>query len=135
MNSVSIRPHRGPCRVLVIDDDELARESVIDLLNEAGFTASGLASPIGATKELLEKEIEVVILDVMMPSIRGDKFATLLRQNPRLRSLGVVLISGASAEELHDFAEQIDAAAVIEKAELDHRLVSAVEHARRAAHL
>jgi CheY-like chemotaxis protein len=127
----SIRAAGGPLRVLVIDDDDIARTAMVELLAGAGYQVSHLPSPIGATHKLLQEQIDVVVLDVMMSSLRGDKLATLLRKNPRLQQLGVVLVTGALPDEIKDVADQLMAHAVLDKARLDDSLVEAVSRAAR----
>ena len=92
-------PHRG-LRVLVIDDDDISREMMVDLLRGDGHLVWDLPSPIGATKHIVTEEVQVVVIDIMMPSMRGDKLAALLSRNPKLKELGVVLVSGATVNEL-----------------------------------
>lgn len=118
-------------RVLVIDDDDVSRETMVELLREGGHDVSGLPSPIGATKHIVSAEIQVVVLDVMMPSMRGDKLAALLFKNPRLKSLGVVLVTGAAATELATLASEVKAAAIVSKSSLDQELLPAVRRAAR----
>jgi CheY-like chemotaxis protein len=119
----------GPLRVLVIDDDDIAREIMMGLLQAAGHRVSGLPSPIGATKHILDADVQVVVVDIMMPSMRGDKLAALLSRNPKLRGLGVVLVTGAPSAELASLASELKARAVVSKSDLEGQLVPAVEAA------
>ena len=98
--------------VLVIDDDDISRETIVAIQREAGHHATSLPSPIGATKHNVSAEIQVVVLNVMMPSMRGDKLAALLFKNPKLKNLGVVLVTGAPATELASLASGVKAAAL-----------------------
>src|SRR6184192_2736045 len=94
-------PGKALIRVVIIDDDDFEREFLVNLLREAGgFEVSGMGSVFGLTNHLVNDRVDVVILDVMMPSIRGAKLAALLRKNPALASLGVVLISSLPETEL-----------------------------------
>jgi CheY-like chemotaxis protein len=113
-------------RVVVIDDDEFEREFVVDLLGKAGFKVSSLPSMIGVTNHLIERRVSVVVLDVMMPTIRGDKLATLLRKNPSLRHLGVVMISGLPEREVAPLMAEIEVDAFVSKANLRTELAAAV---------
>lgn len=74
----------------------------------------------------------VVVVDVMMPSIRGDKLAALVRRNPRLADLGIVLVSGATPESLLALAQKADAGALVQKDCLSNQLVPAVLNACRS---
>ena len=117
-------------RVLVIDDDDVAREIIVDVLARDGHDVSSLPSPIGATKHIVENQIEVVVLDVMMPSMRGDKLAALLGRNPKLKNLGVVLVTSARAEDVSVLADAVSSVTIVAKDGLQADLPMAV---RRAA--
>jgi CheY-like chemotaxis protein len=112
--------------VLVIDDDEIAREYMCDVLRKAGLVVEDMPSSIGATNRVVRDQFQVVVIDVMMPAIRGDKLAQLLRKNPQLRELGVVMVSGAPREELESLGPDIDPDRVINKADARTKLVPAV---------
>jgi CheY-like chemotaxis protein len=119
----------GPLRLLVIDDDDIAREVIVDVLRRQGHEVSSLPSPIGATKHLLNGNVQVVVIDVMMPSMRGDKLAALLGKNPKLKDLGVVLVTGVPTSQLDALADTVHAAAVVDKNQLHLQLDGAVRRA------
>jgi CheY-like chemotaxis protein len=122
---------RDKLRVLVIDDDDLSREFLCTVLRRGGFAVFDLPSTIGATVRITRDEIQVVVLDIMMPSIRGDKLATLLRKNNHLTELGVVLVSSCPRSELDLLALDVDPEAVVGKDEARTKLVDAVLAAAR----
>jgi CheY-like chemotaxis protein len=111
--------------VLVIDDCEIARAEMSHRLSTAGFRVSNLASPIGATRAIVDQSIDVVISEVQMPSIRGDRLAALFRGNPRFSNLGVILVTGGNEAELAQLREVAQADAVLSKGSLE-RLVTLV---------
>lgn len=118
-------------KVLVIDDDEIAREFLVGVLKRAGFQATALASPIGATKRVIDEGISVVVLDVMMPSMSGDKLATLLRKNSHLADLGVVLVSSSPRHTVEHLVKEVQADALVSKDEVRSTLAAAVTQAAR----
>ena len=113
-------------KVLVIDDDDIVRELLVSLLQDEGYDAFELPSPIGATRLLSREGIRIVVLDVMMPSMSGDKLAKMLRSNPRFGSIGIVLISGCDHEELIALAKSVNADAIVSKATVRSALLPAV---------
>ena len=117
-------------RALVIDDDEIACELVASLLEAVSWQVHRLPSPIGATKLIVDKRIHVVVADLMMPDITGDKLARLIRGNPRVAKVGIVVIS-ASGAELDRLGPDTGIDAVVHKSEARSRLVSAVREAYR----
>jgi|SRR5262252_2251961 len=115
-----------PARVLLIDDDDIAREFLASLLKEGGHDVHELPSPIGATRTILNEAIDVVVLDIFMPQMDGDKSAKMLRENPRLEGIGIVLVSSCEASQLEEIAARVKADAVVPKGEARTRLVPTV---------
>jgi PleD family two-component response regulator len=114
-------------RVVIIDDDDFEREFVVDLLKTAGqFNVSSMSSVFGLTNHLINEQVEVVVLDVMMPSIRGDKLATLLRKSPALANLGVILISSLPETELAPLMAEVEVDAFVPKANLRSELAAVI---------
>ncbi|WP_437907764.1 response regulator [Sorangium sp. So ce327] len=116
-------------RVLVIDDDEIAREAMRAVLVRAGFDVVELATPIGATAVIKRDKISVVALDINMPTINGDKLAKLLRDNAQLSNLGIVLVSSCDIDKLSAIGEKVGADGIVSKAKLHVALAPAVERA------
>jgi len=102
-------------KVLIIDDDEVARELLSSTLEEAGHEVYELPTAIGATREIFRKAIDAVVIDVMMPDINGDKLAKVLRANSRGKHLAIVLVSSRPKSELNELARSAGADAVVSK--------------------
>lgn len=104
----------GPT-VLVIDDDDLGRALLCEALREVSKRTIELSSPIGATRVVSREQVDVVVLDVEMPNLRGDMLAKLFRNNARVGHVGVVLVSGCSAEELDQLGKSCGADETVSK--------------------
>jgi CheY-like chemotaxis protein len=117
-------------RVLVIDDDEIARELVVSILQDAGYETFELSSPIGASQTISREKIELLILDIMMPGLSGDKLAKMLRANPRLGRIGIVLVSSCNLVELEKIAASVRADGVVLKPEVRQKLLSTLMRVR-----
>ena len=113
-------------RGLVIDDDDISRELLASTLREGGFKVFELPSPIGATQLLVREALPLLILDLQMPDMSGDKLARLLRKNHRLRSLAILLVSGGDERDLHRIATEVAADGVVLKRNVRDGLLSAV---------
>lgn len=121
-------------RVLVIDDDDIARELLASTLEADGHDVFELPSAIGASREIYRNEIDAVVLDVMMPDINGDKLARLLRGNSRGGALVIVLVSSRPLEELEGLARAAGADAVVAKEHIRKELVAALLRGERLRH-
>jgi CheY-like chemotaxis protein len=110
-------------KALVIDDDDIARELIVSVLEDGGYETFDLPSPIGATQVIIDRGIEIVVLDLFMPAMSGDKLAKMLRSNPRLHALIIVLVSSCDIEQLEGLANSVKADAVVAKHEIRTRLL------------
>jgi CheY-like chemotaxis protein len=119
-------------RVLVVDDDELAVAAMSYVLSEAGCSVTRLATPIGVTQVVLAQDVDVVILDLQMPALRGDRLAAMLRGNRKLKHVPVVLVSAAPEEELAALCSRLDGVDFLSKRHVQRQLAPLVrELARR----
>lgn len=110
-------------RILIIDDSDIARSSMRAVLRSAGMEVFEQPSAIGATRAIQRHGIDAVLVDVTMPGMRGDRLVALLRNNPRLEGLAIVLVSGKTEEELERLAAESGADAVVSKCNVDKELV------------
>ena len=114
-------------RVLVIDDQEIARKLMARLLTSAGFQVYAQPSAIGATRVMIRNNISVVVIDVHMPALQGDKLVQLFRENPRFTDVGLILVSGTSdGDNLEALGKASGADAVVPKHAIETSLVREV---------
>ncbi|HJW33601.1 MAG TPA: PAS domain S-box protein [Holophagaceae bacterium] len=82
-----------PLRVLVVDDDDLIRNTVPTMLQRLGHAVEGVASGLEALRRLERgRAIDVVILDMNMPGLTG--LETLARIRLLDADLPVIISSG-----------------------------------------
>ncbi len=79
-------------KVLIVDDEERFRNTMIRRLKGEGITASGVGDGESALEELSRNEYDVVLLDVKMPGIDGIE--TLKHIKDRGISAEVIILSG-----------------------------------------
>ena len=115
--------------VLIVDDSEIARDVMMDALRVHGCAVTALSSPIGVTRVVVRDQIDVVVIDVNMPSLSGDRLALMFKREGRLGNVGVVLVSGISRKELEELGRQSAADAVVHKEDLRLQLPLAVMQA------
>ena len=85
-------------RILIVDDDELSREVLALLAEDAGYEVDTADSGEAALACVLRLRPEVVLTDIQMPGIAGDELARQLRG---LCGAGTLLLamSGSELEE------------------------------------
>jgi len=92
--------------ILVMDDDQLALESLENYLSEAGYTTVTASSAREAVEQARETACDVALLDMKMPEMDGFQVAAMLRQlQPDLR---VIMFTGYASLETEARAAQLD---------------------------
>jgi PleD family two-component response regulator len=109
--------------VLIIDDSDIDREVMKDLLQQAGFDVHDLPSPIGATRRARELHVRAVVIDQNLPSLDGNKLAALFRSNAALQDVRVVLVSSSDENSMQDLTRQAKADAFVTKQHIHNELV------------
>src|SRR5688500_591370 len=96
----------GAMRILIVDDCEIALEAMRDVLREKGHEVRVASSPFGISSIVLRERIDVVVLDVELASVRGDLLVEVIRKQPRMANLGVVLVSARTHQEVEALRAQ-----------------------------
>lgn len=83
--------------VLVVDDEELNRKLLRELLTSRGFHVEEAANGEEALRKVRQVSPDLVLLDVMMPRIDGLQVCRGLKQDPRTQLIPIVLLTALSA--------------------------------------
>lgn len=118
-------------RILVVDDSDLSRRTIVSILEKEGFNVVGQASNAEqAMQQAYTTGANVFLVDVVMPDISGLELANHLRDNikePRivmmssldLESVVIESISSGAVDFLTKPFEAKDLLASIEKLEVE----------------
>ena len=118
-------------KVYVIDDDENTLRLAQRILEKAGYEVQTTSRVIGTTSVINEFAPDVILLDVMMPALTGDKFLRLLRQGIRSKPR-IILFSNKSEDELRSLAQSVLADDYISKIQGSAAILRKVgEHIRQ----
>ncbi len=85
-------------RLLVVDDDPAVREGLEELLRLQGYLVLTAADGTEGLRVMHDESPDLVILDVAMPGLDGFNVATLIKKDPALNRIPVVLYSGCVQE-------------------------------------
>ncbi len=102
--------------ILIIDDCKLTLAIARDILKDAGYDVIVASSGIEANKYIYcPFPPAVILIDVEMPLLRGDRKVRLLKASPSSQAIPVVLISHKSEAELQSLCEESGADCYIPK--------------------
>src|SRR5215475_9308719 len=111
----------------VVDDDEMLRESLPDLLREFGFAARAFSSGQEFLLSDYLNETKCLILDVAMPGMSGLDIQEELKR--RGRAIPIIFITGQKDEDIRKKALKQGAVKFLYKPFSDSALLDAVNAA------
>jgi CheY-like chemotaxis protein len=116
--------------ILVVDDDDAFRSMLRRTLQRIGHEVIEAAEGRAALRTLSDRPVDLVITDIIMPTMEGiETIVALRRTYPHLR---VIAISGGGrikAESYLDVAKAFGAVRVLSKPFENEELIAAIEDA------
>jgi PAS domain S-box-containing protein len=86
-------------RALVVDNDKFYVEFLSEILGREGYQVTKAYDGMEAMERLDQDRPDIVILDIVMPKIDGDRVCRYIKSTPRLRQIPVVILSGTLVED------------------------------------
>ncbi|MDR3473276.1 MAG: PAS domain S-box protein [Devosia sp.] len=128
--AVAATPAVGTGTVLVVEDEPVVRDMTTQMLTRSGYRVIAVADGAEAVARLarLDESIDVLVTDVIMPHMSGIDLAELVMD--RYPGVGVVMLSGYTAETLNLERVSARGATFVPKPVTSRQLVLAVQQAR-----
>jgi two-component system NtrC family sensor kinase len=89
----------SPATLLVVDDDSSAREGLRSIFESAGHRTFAVSDAPAALRFLQKQPCDLVMLDVELPEVDGLSLCRLLRAQPSLSQLPVLVFSATDNEQ------------------------------------
>lgn len=79
--------------VLVVDDNEINRDLLARRLERMGHEVVTAEDGRIALDQLANHTIDIILLDIMMPELNGFELLPILKEDPKLKNIPVIVIS------------------------------------------
>ncbi len=80
--------------LLVVEDDEVQRQSIVELIGNGDVKIAAVATGQEALDVLERQHFDCMVLDLLLPDIPGLEVIQRLKKQPTLRSLPIVVYTG-----------------------------------------
>ena len=102
-------------RVLIVEDERHIIESLTFVLEREGFEVASELDGDAGMRRLRADAPDVLVLDVMLPRMNGFELLKLVRADPALAGLPVVVLTAKGRQQERRMAEEIGADAFMTK--------------------
>jgi CheY-like chemotaxis protein len=86
-------------RLLVVEDNEIERESIVQLLGHTDIEIVTASSGQEALQQLLDRPFDCCVLDLRLPDMSGFELMEKLRSDPALCEIPIVVFTGKELEK------------------------------------
>jgi twitching motility two-component system response regulator PilH len=113
--------------VLVVDDSEVDRHVITEMLVREGYEVATVGSAEAAFVRIRESRPDLVLLDIVMPGQNGYEALRELARNKDTRDIPVIVCSSKTqAADVHYVTEKLGARSYIMKPVQRDELVSKI---------
>ncbi len=82
-----------PVHLLVVEDNELNRKIVSQMLQNYGFQVSTAENGLDCLRLLQDYDFELILMDMQMPVMDGYETTAIIRQDPRIQHLPIIAMT------------------------------------------
>ncbi|KVW96706.1 Hpt domain-containing protein [Thiobacillus denitrificans] len=115
-----------PPLVLVVDDSLTVRKITTRLLAREGFRVDSAKDGVDALERMHDLIPDVVLLDVEMPRMDGFELARVMRNDERLKSVPIIMITSRTADKHRNHAMEIGVNVYLGKPYQEQQLLDSI---------
>ena len=124
---------QGRKSVLVVDDALTVRNSLQELLTDAGFDTGTAKDGMEAVSMLDTLKPDIVLTDLEMPNMNGIELTSYIRNKEETKNLPVIMITSRSLEKHRALADSAGVNQYITKPYNDNDLLKVINKALATA--
>jgi len=109
------KPAKAKHDVLLIEDDEVLRGLMADLLAREGFKVSAAGSGEAALRMAAKHAPEAAVVDIALPDMSGWEICRKLKSDPKTTGTIIVVLSGKVSKADVPLMKQFDVTHLIRK--------------------
>lgn len=103
-------------KVLLVEDDGTLRRLYTDFLERAGFEVDPAVEGKEGYTKATNGGYSLILLDLLLPGMRGDLILTRLKENPPLQPNGpIIVLTNQDEPDVHARCQALGASGVIIK--------------------
>ncbi len=113
--------------VMIVDDSLTVRKVTSRLLERQGYEILIAKDGVGALELLRETIPAIMLVDIEMPQMDGFELIRIVRNNPNLQHIPIIIISSRTADKHRELARELGVSEFMGKPYLEEELISHIE--------
>ncbi len=97
-------------KILLVDDDTGAHMIIVPILSQAGYSVISAKNGEQALHLALDQRPDLIILDVIMPGIKGRDLCRKIKAYDVLKNIAIVFLTAKDSED--DVKAELEAGAI-----------------------
>jgi len=97
-------------KILLVDDDPGVHLIIVPILSKAGYTIISAKNGEQALQLALDQRPDLIILDVIMPGIKGRDLCKKIKAYEVLKNIAVIFLTAKDSED--DIKAELEAGAI-----------------------
>ena len=89
----SLQTHRKVRKIVCIDDSPAMLETIQGYLGSEGFDVATVENPMESMSTLFSMKPDLILMDVSMPGINGNRLCTILRRSSVFKKVPIIMVS------------------------------------------
>jgi len=94
---------QSKARILIVEDDQAIRNGLSDVLVYNGYTVCGAEDGGEGLDTILNEQFDLVLLDVMLPTLDGFSICTRVREKKPYQSIIMITAKGSEDDIVAGF--------------------------------
>ncbi len=92
-------------RVLIVDDNKEFRQTLADKLKESGYEVAEAENGVQALDAVAKQEIDLILLDILMPEMSGTHFAYELK-NKLNKDIPIIVLTNVEEGAYQEYIKE-----------------------------
>ena len=110
-------------KVLLLEDDPTFKELMATFLRESGYEVVAVNNGVEGVHQILASEFEVILCDMMMPTLPGDMFFRAVeRMRPHLCDRFIFMTGHSGNPKVNDFISTVRGSVLTKPFQVDDLL-------------
>ncbi|UCD85937.1 MAG: response regulator transcription factor [Deltaproteobacteria bacterium] len=114
-------------KILIVDDDKVLLEIAKDVLVGEGYSVFTSDQSLGTSQNVAKIKPHLIIMDVNMPGLRGDKICKILKESTINKEMKIMLHSIKDDDELRRLVAESEADDFLKKSSDPKKLIEKVK--------